>query len=202
MSQQDTQVAEVDYSFRKNKESGLKRETVSLQIPVPTASAVVAILEDQSDEGKKTRTVIMDAVQAIVTTYVRSKVDQDDSFTQDTLNGMAEDITLHKIANLPRSERSTVSKEELEQFAATYVTLMPELSGITKQGAETAGNIFIARIRTATGNDAVLTKLQERLQEFVEKAPEDVIGEHTNAITYLLGRLEEALGINYDANAL
>lgn len=202
MSQQDTQVAEVDFSFRKNRETGLKRETVSLQIPVPTSSAIVEILQDQSDEGKKTRAVIMDAVHAIVTGYVRSKVDQDDNFNQDTLNGMTDDITLSKIANLPRSERSTVSKEELEQFAATYIALMPELSGISKGGAETAGNIFIARIRTATGNDAVLTKLQERLQEFVEKAPDDVIAEHSNAVTYLLGRLEEALGINYDANAL
>ncbi len=202
MPHTETQVAEVDYSFRKNKETGLKRDTVSLQVPVPTSSAIVAMLQDTADEGKKTRALILDAVAALVTTYVRSKVDQDDNFSQETLNGLVDEITLQKIAHLPRSDRTSTSKEVLEQFAAAYITLMPELSGITKSGAEVAGNIFIGRIRSAAGNDKVLTKLQERLQEFVEKAPEDIIAEHSEAITYLLGRLEEALGINYDANAL
>lgn len=198
---QQTQLSEVDFKFRKNKE-GFTRETVSLQIPVPTAAAVVAILQDTSEENAKTRSVVMDAVHQIITGYVRGKVDQDENFNQESLEALGEEVSLAKIANLPRSERNTITKDDLVSFAAAYVKYMPDLSGITARSAETAGNIFVARIRPATGNDAVLTKLQARLAEFVEKAPEEVVTEHSTAIEYLMGRLDEALGINYDADAL
>lgn len=198
--QLETQIAEVDYHFRKK--DGIKRESVSVQVPVPTASALIAILSDESDDTKKTRNTILDAVSGIVTSYVRTKVDADEQFNQESLNAILPEVTLHAIANLPRSERSTVTKDDLESFAKVYIAIMPELAGISAKGAESAGTIFAARIRPALGNNKALEVLQGRLQEFVEKAPEEVTAEHGAAIEYLLGRLEEALGINFDVNAL
>jgi hypothetical protein len=192
---------EVEFNFRKNKD-GLKRETVSLVIPLPTATAIIDILNDTSEDNKKTRSMVLDNVQGIVVQYVRGKVDADDNFNQESLSAVVDELTLDKIANLPRSDRAVITKDELTQFAASYVKLMPELTGISVKSAEIAGDIFIARIRTVVGKNDVLAKLQARLAEYVEKAPNEVVEEHANAINYLVGRLEEALNINIDADAL
>lgn len=195
------QPVEVTFNFRKNRE-GIKRDALDLNIPVPTAETIVEILQDESADNKKARALVIDAVQAVVIGHVRSEVDANENFNQETLDAMVEQLTLTAIANLPRSARSSISKDELEQFAAAYIAIMPELVGIKKQAAEAAGTLIVNRVKAIVGNDGALRKLQERIQEFVEKAPDDVVTEHSNAITYILSRLEEALGINFDAEAL
>lgn len=192
---------EKDFSFRTNKETGYKRPTVTVSYPVLTAVGLVSALQS---EDTKLVSLICDLAADAVTSHVRSFVEADENFSQEALNVLIEEgkISLETIANLPKSERNTISKENLEEFATDYIALMPGVTGKDVKKIQTAAALFIERFKRVAGDNGILAVLQEQLGVFIENAGPELLEKHERVLSYLASKLEELLSIKVTADAL
>lgn len=191
---------EKDFSFRQNKE-GYKRPTVTLAIGVPSLEGVATLL---ASEDAKVQALIVGLVQDTLTGYVRKFVEDDQDFDQAKFDALVAEgkISIEAIANLPRSERNTIGKEDLEEFAKDYVAYMPAITGKDVKKVQMAAGLFIERFKRVAGDNQILTVLQEQLGQFVEGVSEEVLGKNERVVTYLSSKLEELLSLEVTADAL
>lgn len=202
-AQVHSDVLEATYNFRKNKETGHKRATVEVKIPAPTANEIIAILEDDSDANKKTRALVLEQIYQPIIAAVRSRVDANEDFDQAFFDTLPKsDFSLHTLANLPRSERSTTTKEELEAFADSYVAVMVEAGKISAKAGDQAKVLIVGRFKQVAGDTAVLSKMQTRLNEYMELVDDATAMEHEKAVTTLITKLDDALSADFNADAL
>jgi hypothetical protein len=189
----------VDFNFRTK--DGYKRPTVSLEVPVPTAEGVAELLVH---EDAKVVCLVVDTVAAVLTSYVRGFVDADADFDQAKLEALIADgkVSIETIANLPKSERSMLTKEDLEGFAKDYISIMPEATGKSIEKVTAAAGLFIERYKRAAGDNEVLTVLRDQLAVFIDHATPDMLETHERAISYLATKVEELLSIKVTADAL
>lgn len=194
-----TEPQELQFSFRQNKETKIKRPDVAVTIQVPTAQGIIAALQSGD---KKVVDLITDQVVGLIQSQLRTFIDADPEFKQESADKLADQLTLEAIANLPRAERNTVSKEDLEQFAADYNAIMPEATGKSAERVAAAASLFVERFKRAAGDNEVLNILQDQLGVFVEKAPEEVVERNNKAIQYFMNKLKELLSLKVTASAL
>lgn len=195
-----TALAQQDFGFRKNKE-GYKRPTVSLEIPVLTVEGIAELL---TSEDSKVTDLVVDLVNAQVISHIRTFVEADENFNQESLNALLAEgkISIEAIANLPRSERNTIGKEQLEEFAKDYVAIMPEATGKDVKKVQMAAGLFIERFKRVAGDNKILAVLQEQLGVFMEAASPEVLERNERTLSYLANKLEELLALEVSADAL
>lgn len=195
-----TKLVEKDFSFRQNKD-GYKRPTVSLQIQVPDLEGVATLL---SSEDPKVVDLVVGLVQDTLTGYVRKFVEDDVDFDQAKFDALVAEgkISIEAIANLPRSERNTIGKEDLEAFAKDYIQYMPTITGKDVKKVQMAAGLFIERFKRVAGDNQILTVLQEQLGQFVEGVSEETLAQHERVVSYLSTKLEELLSLEVSADAL
>jgi hypothetical protein len=193
-----TKVA-TDFNFRTKK--GYKRPTVSVEYTAPTADGIVELLQSDDD---KVRNMIVDNVQSIIKDHIRSYVDEDLDFDQEKLDAIAEQgkVTLEHIAHIPKADRNTLTKDDLEQFAQDYISVMPEITGKDQARVQAAANLFVERFKRAAGDNQVLEVLKSQLETFVDNAPDEMVENNERVITWASNKLDELLSIKVTADAL
>lgn len=191
---------EKDFSFRQTKD-GYKRPTVTLAIGVPSLEGVATLL---SSEDAKVQALIVGLVQDTLTAYTRKFVEDDVDFDQAKFDALVADgkISIEAIANLPKSERNTIGKEDLEEFAKDYVAYMPAITGKDVKKVQMAAGLFIERFKRVAGDNSILTVLQGQLGVFMEGVSEEVLAKNERVVTYLAAKLEELLSLEVTADAL
>lgn len=196
---QTNRIVELTFNFRTK--DGLKRPSVGIEAIVPTTAGLIEVL--QSGDEKKV-SLISDLVIGALQGHIRTFVEQEPDFSQETYNALLEAgrVDLDALANLPKSERNTLSKEQLEDFAKDYIQYMPEITGKDVKKVSAAAGLFVERYKRVAGDNSVLAVLQEQLVTFVEKAPEEVTAKHERALGYLGDKVEELLAVKITADAL
>lgn len=191
---------EKDFSFRQNKD-GYKRPTVTLAMNVPSLEGVATLL---ASEDVKVQALIVGLVQDTLTSYTRKFVEDDADFDQAKFDALVAEgkISIEAIANLPKSERNTIGKEDLEEFAKDYVTYMPAITGKDVKKVQMAAGLFIERFKRVAGDNSILTVLQEQLGQFAEGVSEEVLAKNERVVMYLSSKLEELLSLEVTADAL
>ena len=113
---------QTDFNFRTK--DGIKRPTVTVEYDVPNIEGIAELL---TSEDPKVVSLVTEAVQGLLTSHIRGYVDADQDFDQAKLDALVADgkISISAIANLPKSERSMLTKEDLEAFARDYIAIMP-----------------------------------------------------------------------------
>lgn len=190
MAVQLNKAAELKCNFRENKETKVKRPTVELQVPQITVQAIAEYL---SSEDQKVVSLVVDTIQSVLNSYIRGFVDNDVEFSQETLDALIAEgkINIETIANLPRSERNTLTNADLEEFGKVYFRLSQELLGKSENQATAAVVVFGSRIKKIAGNPAALAKVEADLSKFMELADDEVIQEHAKALEYLINKIAE-----------
>lgn len=188
-----------DFNFRTK--DGYKRPTVSVELFVPTAAGLIAML--QSEDQKVVELLEGLAADALIS-HVRTFVDSNENFDQEALNKLIEEgqISLEAIANLPKSERNTISKEMLEEFAKDYIAVMPGITGKDVKKVQVAAGLIIERFKRVAGDNGILAVLQEQVGVFVEGAGDELVAKHERVLSYLATKLEELLSVKVTADAL
>lgn len=191
---------ESDFSYRKNKDD-YKRPTVTVSYDAPNAGEIATLLQENADV--KVTNLITDAVQGLLTSYVRTFVDADTEFDQAKLDALIAEgkISLSAIANLPASERNTTSKDDLEAFSKSYIEVMHAHTDKDLKKIQAAAGLFVERFRRVAGDNEILAILQGQLEQYVEFAG-DALAEHEKAVTYLSTKLAELLSIKVTAAEL
>lgn len=187
------------YSFRQNKETGVKRDSVTLKLPVLTAAGIVQAL-NSGDE--KVVSLVEDTIAGLIISQVRGFVEADEAYDQAKFDAQADQATLEFIANLPKAERNVVGKEALEQFAKDYIAIMPGVTGKEVERVTAAAGLFVEKFKRAAGDDTVLKILQEQLSIFLENASEEVVERNQMAIGYLAAKLQDLLSIKVTGDML
>jgi hypothetical protein len=193
--------ADVKFNFRENKETKVKRDSVELKVPAIT---VAAIAEYLSSEDAKVVSLITETLQGTLNSYIRSFVDNDVEFSQETLDAMIADgkVGLEAIANLPRSERNTLTNADLEEFGKAYYKLSQVLLEKSEAQATAAVVVFNSRVKKIAGNVKALSKVKGDLEQFLELADDAVIEEHVRALQYLTSKIDEYLAEDITADSL
>lgn len=190
---------QTDFNFRTK--DGYKRPTVSLEYDVPNAAGVAELL---TSEDPKVVNLVVESVQSLLTQHIRGYVDSDLDFDQTKLDALVAEgkISIQAIANMPKSERSMLTKEDLEAFARDYIAIMPGVTGKSIERVQAAASLFVERYKRAAGDNQVLAVLQEQLAIFVDAADSEVLERHARAIEFLSNKVAELLSIKVTADAL
>lgn len=196
-----SKTANVKFNYRENKETKVKRPSVELEVPEITDSAVAGYL---TSEVPKVKEFTLSALQDVLNSYIRSFVDAKEDFTQADLDALIAEgkIGFEALANLPRSERNTLTNDELGEFAKVYYTLSQELLGKNESQATMAVVVINSRIKKIAGLVPALQKVKGDLEKFIEVADDAVVTEHAKALQYLTAKIDEYLSEDITADSL
>lgn len=192
------------FNFRKTK-SGFTRPSLSLDFPVATLAGLVALATNGSDKGKE---YLLELTSSAVISHIKGLVDADLEFSQEKLDAILAKnaIDLEYLANLPRSERSGATKDDIDNFADAYRKIMASVTGLDQQKVDTAADIFQQRLKPVLAKPKMLTKMQAYLLSFAEaiNSSEDaeIIEEHRKAIEWFTAKFAELLAVNLDEDAI
>ena len=192
---------EASYNFRTQKDTNYKRPQVVVEFDVPTAEGLVALLQG---DDEKVRNLLTDTIANLLTSHVRTYVDADLEFDQAKLDALVAEgkISLEAIANLPKSERNSIGKEDLEQFRTDYVEFMPAITGKDIDKVKLAAEMLVQRFKPVAGKQDVLEVLAGQLAVFADKAPEEAVERNLRVISYLADKAQELMSVDITAEAL
>lgn len=178
---------EIAFHFKKDKELGIKRPTVKLQIPQATPSLVVQILET----GGKELDLLLESMDAVLTGVAREQVNADEKITQESLD--VTKINWKAISELPPAARrgGGIPKETWEEFQKDYVEVMPAVTGKTLEQVTNAAKLFVAKLQPVKTNKLFLTKLQEQLNLYTNSTPN--LEDYAECVEFLDNKMTELL---------
>ena len=162
---------EAKFGFRTMEDASTgvktKRATVSLdKIPVPSVEGIIEIMT----VGGKALDLLLEAVGEVVFDAARNLINSNEALTSENFDYSQLDWNI--IANLEKEDRrSGISKETWDEFAADYASIMPAISGSTKEQALNAAKIFAGKFASIKGKKDVIGKLQLRLAMYLENTP-------------------------------
>lgn len=192
MTVQLAKTEDVKFNYRANKETKVQRPAVELVVPKIDVAAVAEYL---GSDDSKVVSLVTETIQGVLNGYIRGFADNDESFDQAKLDALIAEgkIGLEAIANLPRSERNTLTNEELQAFGTYYFKASQELLAKSESQATAAVVVFNSRIKKIAGNPAALSKVKGDLEKFLGLVDDEVISEHNKALTYLTAKIDEYL---------
>jgi|SRR5579863_294169 len=161
---------EMKFSFKTDKETGFKRPTVELSLPVLSVEGLVDILQN-GDTRPKELELVMDALSEVVYDQARSIVNEKEDLTQE--NFPLDKVTWAFIANMPKAERrgGGIAKETWEEFAKDYIEVMPQATGKKPEQVGLAAKLLSLKFAPVKTQKPVITMLQSQLGIYVTNSP-------------------------------
>jgi hypothetical protein len=178
---------ETNFSFKKDKELGITRPKVTLQVPQATPDLVVQVLET----GGKELDLLLEAMNDVLVGVAREQVNENTSITQETLDLTV--VNWKAIAELPPAARrgGGIPKETWAEFQKDYIDVMPGLTGKNLEQVTNAAKLFVARLQPVKTNKLFLNKLNEQLSIWFSKSPN--AEEFTTCYEFLANKVTELL---------
>jgi len=177
----------IKFTFKKD-DLGVKRPTVELALPVPTADTVTSMLADE-----KQRNYLLSVLADQVYLQARQQVGNESSPVnkQDQLD--LTKLTMEYIASIPPSERrgGGISKETWADFFKDYIEVMPSVTGKNKEQVENAGKLFVARLQPVKTQKKILTFLQSQLALWFTNT--QAADDFAEVYEFLTGKIEDFL---------
>lgn len=137
-----------------------KRETIKLNLPMPTFAGIVEAMQDE-----KQLAFITDLIEEAIIGAARDQVGDDSKpvNSQDELD--ISKLTLAFIANQPKAERrgGGIGKEVWEEFAKDYVEIMPAIANKSPEAVGNASKLFLAKFQPVKTQKKVIAYLQQQL---------------------------------------
>lgn len=161
---------EFKFNFKTDKESGVKRPTVELVLPVPSIEGIVHILENATEFPKQYE-LLRDAIYEVIADQARGIVNDNEAVTQE--NFPLNQVTWEAIANMPKAERrgGGISKEVWEEFGKDYIEVMPAATGKPVEKVALASKILVGKLNQVKTNKAVLAAMKEFLGIYINVTP-------------------------------
>lgn len=183
----------------KDEEGNLvetKRESIKLNIPVPSNEAIIALIEagtaeNATEAAKNNLQLVHDALFAVVFDVAQSIAKENTSLT--SANFPFEELDWEKIANAPEAERKSrgISKEEWADFAEDYLSSMPAITGSDEERVKRAVATFLLKFAPVKSDKKSITVLRDRLVVYAEQAPN--AGNYLKVIEFLLKKADALL---------
>lgn len=155
---------EFNFRFKKDK-LGNQRPSIKMQAPVPTADGVVEIL---TKGDKKQWALIEEAMYSVVRDTLGGFV-AEESFNPETFD--VSKLFWEAIANMPKEDRrsSTIPEEQWTGFVASYMEVMPSVTGKTPEQVKNATEVFVRKLVPVKSNKKLVEKLKEQLALYAQQ---------------------------------
>ena len=188
-----------DFHFRTK--DGYKRPSVQAEFDSPSAEGIISLV---SSEDTKVVAFVEDLVSEALKSHIKGFIEADLEFNQESLEALAAggSVSIEHIAHIPKADRTSLTKDDLETFAADYIAVMPELTGKELARVQGAASLFVERFKRAAGDPDVLSLLQQQLAVFVDGVDAEILERNTRVCTWAATKLEELLSIKITADAL
>ena len=184
-------VKQAKFGFRsvKDEKTGVetRRAAVELdKIQVPSVEGIIAIL----NAGGPALLLLQEAVADVVYQHARDVINASDSITSENFDYSV--LDWNAIANLEKEDRrSAIPKETWDDFAADYASIMPAISGITKEQAVNTGKILVGKFASIKSKKDIIAKLKLRVAMYAENSPRAV--EFADIIETLFKRADKLI---------
>jgi hypothetical protein len=178
---------EMSFRFKKDK-MGNQRQTVKLNLPVPSAEGIKAILREGGKDLELLLEVCADTVRSVAVGIVGDKED----ISQE--NFPFDQVGWHAIATAPRAERAKIADEVWEAFAKDYIEIMPGLTNKTLDNVTNATQVYLKKFAQVKTNKPILKKLQEQLTIYVDNSKK--VEDFSEILELLIGKLDTYLKAN------
>ena len=174
------------FFFREDKETGIKRETVEVEIPTLEVQDVVDLLADE--EATSVHAWILDGINSQIATAARKQVDANTDFvTGDELDLDKLDVTY--LASMPKSTRGLgLTKEDWEAFEADYIEVMTLVLNKPQEKAAKAAALLKGKFNAVKSNKEIITLLVTLLSEWFTATSNQ--GKYAPIYEYLTSRAD------------
>lgn len=184
------EVMRYKFNFKADK-MGNKRDSVELDLLVPSVDGIVAALE----KGGKELALVKEAVTAIVLQQAREIVNEKFDITQETFP--QDQLSWELIASIEPKARTGggIPQDQWEAFAEDYIKVMPAATGKTEEQVGLAAKILLSKF---TGqyktNKPVLSKLQEQLGIYLTATPR--ADDFSDCVEFLVAKADRLLNMS------
>lgn len=174
------------FNFKKD-ELGNKRNSVEVNLPVPSVEGVIQILQ----AGGKSLELLLDSVADVIASQARSIVNDKEDINQD--NFPIEKLDWDFIANLPKAERrgGGIPKELWEAFAKDYIEVMPAITGKSIDAVSNAAKIYLNKFNAVKTSKPHLKLLSEQLGLYLNNSQN--VEQFTDCVEFLLNKADTLL---------
>lgn len=165
----------VIFNFKKtkDKESGIEiqRTPVHLAIPYPSVDGLIDVIQGKHlEEGavNKGLELLMEAMEGIVNTAAREILYDDLTLNASTFP--VKKLSWEFLANIPKVVRrgGGIPKETWDNFAADYISCMPEATGKNIEQVTNAAKLMQSKFATIKTSIDVLKVLQTQLAIYAD----------------------------------
>lgn len=183
---------EFKFSFKTDKETGFKRPTVELRLPVLSVEGIVDILENGNERPKELE-LLLEVLADSVYNQARTIVNDNESISQE--NFPLDQVTWSFIANMPKAERrgGGISKETWEEFAKDYTEVMPGATGKKPEQVGLAAKLLTLKFAPVKTQKPVIQMLQSQLGIYVNVSQK--VEEFAECIEFLNKKAETLLNM-------
>lgn len=155
---------ETTFRFKKDKLEN-KRPNVVVNLPVPSAEGIIAILE----KGGKELKLLVDSAFDVVRGVAQELVSSDENIKDQNGLDLAK-LSWEAIANMPEGDRrsSAIPEEQWKAFIDDYVAVMPAMSNKSIEAVTNATLVYIKKFAQFKTDKDTLKKLQAQLAIYME----------------------------------
>jgi hypothetical protein len=179
---------EMNFRFKKD-DMGNQRAPVKLQVPVPNADGIIAILENGGKEYELAIEAFYDLIRGVVADMVANKPD----ISQENLDLKA--LSWAAIANMPKEDRrsSNLPQEMWDGFVKDYLAVMPGLTGKTEDQVKAACEVYVRKFGPWKSQHNIIKKLKEQLALYAQTPNAEKFSE---VLDFLVRRADSYLASN------
>ena len=173
--------ASINFRTVKTKEEDgsiteTKRDSIKLQVPVPSFEQVLNIIaagtaEEATEVAKNNLQLLQDAMFEVVYGEAVRLAKENTDLT--SANFPYSELDWEKIANAPEAERKSRgnSDEEWAAFAEDYLASMPAITGKDEERVQRALAVMLKKFQPIKSDKKSVTVLRDQLVIYAEKAP-------------------------------
>ena len=178
---------EVTFYFREptakmkdvNKEEGLpepiRRQTVTIALPLLTKEQVLEILLSDEDKDTKAQELIVEQVNSVLVAEVRSQLDDMPNYAEVEVSAIDfAKVDFVALANTPRATRSGggISEETWADFEADFVEVLTTKTSTEEATAKKVVTLLTKRLKDVSTKEVVLQKLGDYLDTWFTQTTE------------------------------
>ena len=177
------------FNFNTNKETGIKRESVEVEVPTLSFDEFVDALNAEGENQPKVHALILDAINELIVQAAREQVAADESIVSGAELDFSK-LTLESIASVPPKVRASnaLTKEEVSAFLESYKdTAMVHLN-LTAVQIQRHVAAMRANLKPLEYTKGHLEKLMVYLATFADTPDGEL---HARVINAYLGRAQQ-----------
>lgn len=183
--------------FRTDKQTNTRRPSFWVTIPVPTWETVTERIN--GEQGERYRNYILDLIQDQIVGAAKQQVGDEEREVNGQDDLKIDLLSFDYLVNEPASVRrgKGIAKEVWQAFGEDYLTVMPGLTGKSKDRIANQVKLFTAKFAPVRTQKSVVQKLLSELEVYLA-GPSDAES-YAEVIEFLVKKGQDLMNMTEEA---